>query len=126
VFLTEFTSLYNIKIYPVCRCVKVCVVHVATVVLYWVQLKHAHRQDSLYYGSHHAPAISTNFSFHPSVLRRTPINRSIIYVSTFILTNNNWTTCFDRYSVILRSFSMTVSYRELCAHWDPKCVYIKT
>ena len=55
------------------------------------------------------------------------INRSIIYVSTtFILTNNNWTTCFDCYSVILRSFSMVVSHRELCAHWDPKCVYIKT
>jgi len=55
------------------------------------------------------------------------LNRSIIYVSTtFILTNNDWTTCFDCYSVILRSFSMAVNYRELCAHWDPKCVYIKT
>ena len=55
------------------------------------------------------------------------INRSIFYVSTtFILINNNWTTCFDCYSVILRSFSKVVSYRELCAHWDPKCVYIKT
>ena len=55
------------------------------------------------------------------------INRSIISISTtFILTNNNWTTCFDCYSVILGSFSMVVSYGELCAHLDPKCVYIKT
>ena len=56
----------------------------------------------------------------------TYIFRSITYVNTFILTNNNWTTCFDCYSVILRSLSMVVSYRELCAHWDPECVYIKT
>ena len=41
------------------------------------------------------------------------INRSIFYVSTtFILTNNNWTTCFDCYSVILRSLSKVVSYRD--------------
>ena len=49
----------------------------------------------------------------------TNTNISIFYVSTtFILTDNNWTTCFDCYSVIFRS--KVVSYRELCAHWDPK------
>ena len=54
------------------------------------------------------------------------VNISIFYVSTTFILTDNLTTCFDCYSVIFRSFSKLVSYRELCAHWDPKCVYIKT
>ena len=69
---------------------------------------------------------NTDLSISTGMVRS--INRSILfYVSTiFILTNNSWTTCFDSYSVILRSFSKVISHRKLCAHWDPKCVYIKT
>ena len=56
--------------------------------------------------------------FEPRSKHTPSLNRSMFfYVSTtFILTNNNWTICFDCYSVILRSFSKVISQRELCAH----------
>ena len=93
---------------------------------YFFQTTHLKKKQSLHTFTSHSSGVS---HFRISKLNMCSlINRSVYFYAstTFILTNKNWTTFFDCYSVILRSFSGFVSQRVLYAHWDPKCVYIKT
>jgi len=54
------------------------------------------------------------------------LNRSIFYVSTtFILTNNNWTTCFDCYSFILRSLSTVETCSPIVISENKCCADVK-
>ena len=136
--------MYHTRCWPTCIFVffvcftqRICIAKICLVVRKCVSMKynvwiHAEfqawlrKQDILLFKTHFLKLSMRDLFVqrHHEVLWH--INRSVFYVSTtFILTNNNWIMfwlLFSHPQVLLK----VVSYRKLCAHWDPKCVYINT